>query len=70
MEKGASSSSTALESVLITSELFWALVRGANIEANASSLIVLGRLWVMEMGRCWEKKLDRARAVEGKGAAG
>jgi len=62
---GVSSCLTVRDSVSRTSELFCARVRGRNIEAKASSVTVLGRLCVMEMGRCWEKKLARARAAAG-----
>lgn len=36
------------------------------MEANASSLTALGRLWVIEMGRWREKNAERARDSLGK----
>jgi hypothetical protein len=44
----------------------WDWVRGVKMEANASSDTVLGNVWVTEMGRCKEKKVERPRAVSQK----
>ncbi len=64
MDGGVSSCLTVRESVSTTSvgDGLRALGgAGAKMVAKASSLTALGRLCVMEMGRCCEKKLDRAR---------
>lgn len=58
---------TARDSVRITSEdLPRPPARGAKMAAKASSVTTLGRLWVMEMGRCCEKKVERARLSTGR----
>lgn len=42
---------------------FWPRVCGVNIVANASSVMFLGSPQVTEMGRCREKKEERARTI-------
>lgn len=45
----------------MTSADFWPRVCGVNIVAKTSSVMFLGSPHVTEMGRCREKKEERAR---------
>ncbi len=50
---------SVLDNVVITSEGFaFALVRGVKMAAKASLVTVLGKLFVVEIGRWREKKED------------
>lgn len=57
--------SSVFDKVEITSEGFaFALVRGVNIAANASSVMFLGKFMCREIGRWREKKEEAQISVQ------
>lgn len=59
---GPSNWSMVFESVDIVSETVFDFDREAKMEANCSSVTARGIVWVIEIGRCREKKLESPRA--------
>jgi hypothetical protein len=53
-----------LDKVEITSETLVLRVLGVKMAAKDSSVMILGKLWVTEMGRWREKKVDSPRTAE------
>ena len=69
-DMGCSSSSTVRVKVDMTSLYLAPFDRGVKIWAKASSFIVLGKLCVTDIGRCKEKKADKASAVDSQMSVG